>query len=60
MKIKKYRFRFEKSLVDMFLPLLGWGILCFISFGLMLPLFFIYILKVVINNTVVEHYNTVE
>ncbi len=60
MKIKKYRLRFEKPLLDFLFPTLGWALICFFSLGLLLPLFFIYILKVAINNTVIEHYNTID
>ncbi|WP_425439286.1 DUF6693 family protein [Pseudoalteromonas denitrificans] len=60
MKVKKYRLRLEKSLIDIFLPVLGWIFLCFITFGLAIPFFLFYMVKIVINNTVIEHYNTLD
>jgi hypothetical protein len=60
MKVKKYRLRFEKSLIDMIVPVLGWIFLSFITVGVAVPFFLLYIIKVTINNTTVEHYNTIE
>ncbi|WP_042151986.1 MULTISPECIES: hypothetical protein [unclassified Pseudoalteromonas] len=60
MKIKKYRLRFDKSLMDLFLPITGWTLLTLVTFGLATPFFIIYIIKITINNTVIEHYNTID
>lgn len=60
MKIKKYRLRFDKSLIDLFLPIAGWTLLTFLTLGLATPFFIMYIIKITINNTVIEHYNTID
>lgn len=31
MKIKKYRLRFDKSLMDLFLPITGWTLLTLVT-----------------------------
>jgi len=55
MKKIKYRLRHTRSMMDMVVPLSIWTVLLIITLGVLLPFFFVYVFKELVDNTVIEN-----
>jgi len=49
--MKRYKFRCDLNVNDIFGKLVLWVLLCVITLGLATPFFYIYLARLVINNT---------
>ncbi|AOT07045.1 DUF6693 family protein [Pseudoalteromonas luteoviolacea] len=52
-----YKFNINLKFTDVLIPILLWQILVVLTFGVALPFFILYLIKLVLNNLTVKKYS---
>ncbi|TMP26133.1 hypothetical protein CWB99_19310 [Pseudoalteromonas rubra] len=52
-----YKFNLNLKFSDVFIPILLWQLVVVMTFGIALPFFLLYLIKLVLNNLTVKKYS---